>query len=406
MVSERKGAWKLCQDLVRCPDILKVFARDIRSVGVVGEERACKLVYLIITTRLLDRMVSAAIKGPSSAGKSFVLESVISFFPSSACYILSAMSERALAYSEEPVSHRFLVIYEAAGMNSDVASYLIRSLLSEGRIRYLTVEKTSEGLKAKLIEREGPTGLLETTTLASLHNENETRLFSIPVTDTKDQTSQILIALADEDREDNVRMESWHAYQTWLESGDNSVTIPFSKALATLTPPIAVRLRRDFGAFLALIRAHAILHQASRERDSQGRIVADIEHDFAVVRELVADLVSEGVEATVSPTVRETVGAIGQLQETNEEGVSVAVLSRLLQLDKGSASRRATLARDKGYVKNLEDRRGRPARYVLADALPNDLDILPTVEALIAKCCSVADEVEGILAPLPPCTKS
>jgi hypothetical protein len=27
------------------------------------------------------------------------------------------MSERALAYSEEPLSHRFLVLYEAAGMS-------------------------------------------------------------------------------------------------------------------------------------------------------------------------------------------------------------------------------------------------------------------------------------------------
>ena len=74
------------------------------------------------------------------------------------------MSDRALAYSNEPLQHRHIVIYEAAGMASDFATYLIRSLLSEGCIRYDTVEKTKDGLTARPIEREGPTGLIVTTT--------------------------------------------------------------------------------------------------------------------------------------------------------------------------------------------------------------------------------------------------
>ena len=35
-----------------------------------------------------------------------------------------------------------VVIYEAAGMASEMGSYLIRSLLSEGRLKYEAVEKT------------------------------------------------------------------------------------------------------------------------------------------------------------------------------------------------------------------------------------------------------------------------
>jgi hypothetical protein len=51
------------------------------------------------------------------------------------------MSEKALAYSDEDFRHRFIVIYEAAGLASDFGSYLIRSLLSEGRIDYEFAEK-------------------------------------------------------------------------------------------------------------------------------------------------------------------------------------------------------------------------------------------------------------------------
>ena len=75
------------------------------------------------------------------------MEQTLRLFPPEAYYTLTAMSERALAYSEEPLSNRMLVLYEAAGMSSDFASYLIRSLLSEGRLRYETVEKSGEGLR-------------------------------------------------------------------------------------------------------------------------------------------------------------------------------------------------------------------------------------------------------------------
>ena len=70
-----------------------------------------------------------------------------------------------------------------------------------------------------------------------------------------------------------------------------------------------MRLRRDFGQLLNLIRAHAILHQATRARDSAGRLLATLE-DYEAVRELLADILAEGVEATVSPAIRETVEAI------------------------------------------------------------------------------------------------
>ena len=114
--------------------------------------------------------------------------------------MLTAMSERALAYGTEPLSHRFLVLFEAAGLESDFASYLVRSLLSEGCVRYETVEKGKDGeLKARLVEREGPTGLIVSTTSVALHPENETRLLSLAATDTPDQTKLVLSRLADDD---------------------------------------------------------------------------------------------------------------------------------------------------------------------------------------------------------------
>lgn len=394
-------SWRACEELARDERILDRFAEALERSGLAGETRAAKLLYLALTSRLLDRVASVAVKGPSSGGKTYLVERVLSFFPETAYYALTAMSERTLAYSEEPIKHRFLVIYEAEGMSGDFATYLMRSLLSEGRVRYETVESTPQGIKPRLIEREGPTGLILTTTAVRLHPENETRLLSLTVTDTRDQTRSVIRALAKRRREE-ADLSPWLALQEWLGSphAERRVVIPYAEALAELVPPVAVRLRRDFGVVLNLVRAHAVLHQASRERDREGNIIAD-PNDYVVIRELVADLVAEGVEATVPKIVRETVEAAKRLLEGSEgDPITTAAVAQELKLDKSAALRRVRAAIDRGHLKNLEDRKGRPARIVAGDPMVGEVEVLPGVEKLGG--CRVAGKPEGRDTPLPP----
>lgn len=375
---EAREAWALCEDLANEERILDVFAKDLNASGVAGEAKVGQILYLALTSRLLEakQLVNVAVKGPSSGGKSFVVEKVAEFFPGDAYYFLTAMSERALAYSEEPLRHRFLILAEADGMADALQTYLIRSLLSEARLRYETVEKTPEGLRARVIERDGPTGLIVTTTRAKLHNENETRQLSVTVDDSTEHTKEILATLADEDHE-APDMARWHALQVWVAGGETRVTIPYSKRLADLIPPVAVRLRRDFGTLLNLIRSHALLHRATRERDARGRIVATVE-DYRVVRDLVGDVIAEGAERTVSPVVRETVEAARRLlADADGKPITRSAIGQELGLDSNATYRRVELALQGGYLRNLEDRPRRPAQLVAGDPLPEDRAVLP-----------------------------
>jgi hypothetical protein len=383
---EQAEAWIRCADLARAENILVEFDRALETVGLVDERRVAKLIYLAVTSRLLDRPVSIAVKGPSSGGKSFTVESVLRFFPDDAFYALTAMSDRALAYSTEPLKHRHLVMYEAAGMASDFATYLIRSLLSEGRLRYETVEKTRNGLVSKFIEREGPTGLIVTTTSLRLHPENETRMLSLTVSDTQEQTAAVFRALANGGT-GKTDLSRWQALQTWLAASPCEVEIPYASALAEMVPPLATRLRRDFKTVLTLIRAHALLHQANRRKDAEGRVVAELA-DYAAIRELVADLIAEGADTAIKPEVRETVNTVKALLDDGKEEVMQADIKKALKLDKSAVSRRVAAALDAGVLRKLEDRKGRPARLVLGDALPEEIELLPKPERLHG--CSVA----------------
>ena len=392
----QEKAWALCQDLAQAQSILDLLAQELPSLGVVGEDRLAKVIYLAMTSRFLHRPVPVAVKGPSSSGKSHVSMQTLRFFPEKAYYALSGMSERALAYSQEPLAHRFLVIYEAAGLTGDFGTYLLRSLLSEGRIRYETVEKTKEGMQPRLIEREGPTGLLITTTAVQLHPENETRLLSVPVCDNQQQTRNILLSIAERISKNEIDLTRWHALQEWLSGAEHRVSIPYAGFLARLIPPISIRLRRDFATLLTMTSAHALLHQSSRERGPDGEVIANPQ-DYAVVRDLIGDLIAQGIDASVPATLRDTINV---LQEILSEGASEATITdvaRKLKLDVSTASRRVRVGIQKGYIVNLEIHKRQPAKLVLGTPLPDDLEILPSPE----KVCTFAGATEGIKAPPP-----
>jgi hypothetical protein len=397
------GTSRAVPAFARLPRILDAVADEVQHRGLVGEEQLARTLYLVLTSRLLDKQVSAGVKGHSASGKSYTVETVARFFPPEAYLEFTAMSERALVYSAEEYAHRTLIVYEVTalreGVEDDMTSYFVRSLLSEGRIDYeVTVRDKEGGFTTKKIVKEGPTNLIFTTTKTRVHAENETRILSLATDDSREQTARVLLELAAESGGDR-DLESWHELQRWLSGAEHRVTIPYARQLAQQVAPVAVRLRRDFGSLLALIRAHAVLHQASRARDSTGRIIATVD-DYAAVRDLVADTIAEGVGTTVSATVRETVETVAAVAST--VGVMARDIAEKLHLDKSNVSRRLRMAAEDGYLRNLEDKPGKPGRWVIGDPLPESVELLPDPTQLATadttpdlSGCAVALESEG-----------
>jgi Toprim-like len=371
--------------LARLLDTLRV------CCGLVGEDRNAQLIYLALVTQILADPVSLALKGLSSSGKSYTLESVLRFVPDDAVIVMTAMSERALVYMKDELAHRTMVLYEAVALReerekteSNQTAYIVRSLLSEGQIRYPVAVRGGDGnLETRWIIKEGPTNLIVTTTATSLHGENETRMLSLPTNDSEAQTRAVLrsIAMGGTGPAD---LGEWHALFGWLKSGaGQNVTIPYAGYLAENIPAVAVRLRRDFRSLLRLIQAHAVLHQQTRKTGPDGRIIAT-EADYLAVRALTADLISDAVGATVTPSMRETVEAVARLTaatatEQDPDGLPVRVqaVARHLGIERSRAQRRIQAARERGYLANLEDKRGKPGRYLTDDPMPDELVMLP-----------------------------
>ena len=145
-IAPRDEAWAAGRPIATRSEYWRLSPAAYRATGAVGEDRnrpdAVPGAHLPFPAPARCRW---SVKGPSSGGKSFTVETVLRFFPPQAVYCMTAISDRALAYTEAELQHRFLVMFEAAGMVGEFASYLIRSLLSEGRLIYEVVEKTAYG---------------------------------------------------------------------------------------------------------------------------------------------------------------------------------------------------------------------------------------------------------------------
>jgi hypothetical protein len=233
------------------PNILDSFADQFRNV-IAGEAANGKLLYLIATSRLLDKTMHAAVKGTSAGGKSEIRKRVLEFFPPENVISFTSLSEKALIYHDGDFAHKVLSMGEASATDEqNFQDYLLRELISEGRLVYPTVQKIGNELTTVTIEKNGPVAFLVTTTKNKLHAENETRMLSLEIDDSEKQTKSVLGKVAQVEGLNHsaaqVDHKPWQDFQRWLERGERRVVVPFADVTADLIPPAAVRLRRTSG---------------------------------------------------------------------------------------------------------------------------------------------------------------
>lgn len=385
---ERKAYAKLGD----CPRILDELEREIREQGFSGSADVPKLVYLTFITGVLDRPVSLLLQGPSGVGKSYSLRAGQQFIPKTAYEQFEGMSEKALIYLKGlDLKHKHLVISEAAGLAKAEGRKFLRQLLSEDIARYVTVQKTSNGLAGvELPPLEGPMGLVMTTTATEIHSEDASRMLSVNIVESPEQIAEALMAqaLGKKVNAEALDTEPWFELYESVKAGPKDVVIPYAKVLVLKLPTTHDRIKRDFPQIQSLIKASALLHQGVRERDENGNVIASLD-DYAQVRQLVNGPISEGLGRAVADNVRAVVEGVQTLQrEAFMESASISQtrLARHLGRDPSAVSRSVTKASALGYLRNDNFGQGREASLKLGDReLPSE-SVLPEPEALVENC--------------------
>ena len=384
----------LCADLAATPDVLKALYDRVAKSGLLGEEDNAKLLILAAVSLVRGKPISAIIKGTSAVGKSEIIKAVSRVLPPEMLVERQSMSSQSLVYMGEngQLKNRLLVVYELGGFGQEGSEGLeqAKQLLSEGRISRQTVDRDESNRNTgRAIVTEGPTAMWTTTTKIKTDYELSTRVFELTPDDGQQQTGLINEKAFDYDgNEGETDFTDCHALFTWLLGQDNRVYFPHGNTLGKMIPNSAVKMRRESPRIRMLIDAHATLHQANRERDERGRIIATLE-DYAAVRSLVEPFVGAASEQGVKPQVRETVqAALGLLdsQDFDEPGVTTKDLQPLLKIDNSATYRRVQAAYP--YLVPLDEKRGRAKQYYKGDELPSISNVLPSPEEL----CNFARE--------------
>jgi hypothetical protein len=187
----------------------------------------------------------------------------------------TSMSDHYLVYTNHDLQHRIVLLLEANGLAEGTAAYIMRTLISERRIKYGTVAKGEDGAMVAVdIIKPGPTGFVSTTTQGMADFELENRVLTLTIDDTTEHTRNVLAhqgQQAAQTLQPLPDLERFIDLQRWLASQDvHGVQVPFAPVLAELMPAAAVRVRRDFPQVLSLIKACALLHQAQRAKTPDG----------------------------------------------------------------------------------------------------------------------------------------
>jgi DNA-directed RNA polymerase specialized sigma24 family protein len=272
--------------LLRDPNLLDRVATDFQVVG----ERTNKLVgYLAAVSRKLDHPLAVLIQSTSAAGKTTMMEAVLSMVPPEDVVKFSAMTGQSLYYMREGnLKHRILAIVEEEGAAK--ASYALKLLQSEGELRIASTgkEAASGRLTTQEYRVEGPTMLFLTTTSISVDEELLNRCVVLTVDEDREQTRAI--HALQRRRETLEGMLAAQCHNTTLALHRNAqrllrpliVVNPFAERLTFLDA--RTRTRRDHQKYLTLIRTVTLLHQHQRPVrtvEHQGKNIEFIEVTLA-----------------------------------------------------------------------------------------------------------------------------
>jgi hypothetical protein len=395
------------------PALLHRIGEALEERGLVGERANAELLYLCVLSQITEVPISVVVKGDSSGGKSHLVKTVLEAVPDECHIDLTSMSEKGLIYDARPYAHRTVVLFEVHGEGGEFTTYLIRTLISEGEIRHLTVESTADGPVSREIVKKGPTNFITSTMHPELHAENETRIWTLLVDDSPETTRQVLAHQAENasGRVRQVKMDDLHAVFTWLHvAGAKEAVVPFAEGLADALPDKPLRLRRDFPRLLQLIKVCALLHQLQRQLDDERRVIAELA-DYAIVRQLVAPIFLRTIAGVTEKTL-DLVEALERVlnAKRGKWGEPWADYSDLVAetgKEKGYISRWLKPALEVGLVDNeTAGEKGRAACLKMGKFKVDEDGVLPSPRELIDvgeanvhwtcpltgrdRCCSVA----------------
>ena len=318
--------------LLRSPNLLEQIVSDMDACGIVGESTNKLAGYLAATSRKLARPLAIVIQSSSSAGKTSLMDAVLSMMPEEDVQRFSGMTGQSLFYLEsDSIRHKILAIAEDEGIRQ--AAYALKLLQSEGQLRHATVGRGEDGRSRTQEHRvEGPVQIFLTTTALDVDEELINRCLVLTVDESRAQT--LAIQSLQRDARAVVSKQSEEQNRKTRKRHQNAQRLLRPLAIVNRYAPQLTfannktRLRRDHEKYLTLIDAVAILHQYQREiktinQGSEATEYIEVtKGDIAVAGELAGVVLGRSLDE-LAPQTRNLLGYLDNYVESRAKSDSI-----------------------------------------------------------------------------------
>jgi len=283
------------------PQLIDELEADYTELGYVRERKNKILLYLVMTSRLMDNPLHSIVISRSGAGKSLLVEITEQLCPPEDLYSVSDLTSQALYYfGQDDLKHKFIVVGEKEG--TEGSDYPLRELISKKSItKAIPMKDPASGqIKTVSITVNGPVSLVETTTNGEINPENLNRCFVLGIDESEEQTRLIHdLQRRNYTLEGQLRKRQLHKIlekHIYAQRLLRKVLVvnPFAEFLSF--PSSKLKTRRDHEKFLRLINAICFLHQYQRKVKTKklddGEPIEYIEctlEDYAIAYELLSD---------------------------------------------------------------------------------------------------------------------
>jgi ABC-type dipeptide/oligopeptide/nickel transport system ATPase component len=252
---------------LKTKDLLLTTNDLIGKSGVIGEELNRLIMYIVFTSRKMQRPLHIISFGSSGSGKSHLQEKVSELIPAEDKIELTSVSGNAFYYYvNDDLGHKLILIEDYDGVFA--ALYPIRELQSKQKIsRTISVRDRNGNQRTLHLTVKGPVCIAGCTTKESIYEDNANRSFLIYLDESEAQDERVM-AYQRRLSAGKIDLAEQHRVQKLLQNSQRilqpiTVKNPFAESL--IIPKEVFKQRRTNAHYIAFIEAITFYKQYQRE---------------------------------------------------------------------------------------------------------------------------------------------
>ncbi len=261
-------------------ELLKRLNELIGKSGIVGEENARLLLFLIIISYMNKSPIHGIIQGSSGSGKTHIIGSLADLMPQEDVLRFTRITESSLYnWGEFDLFRKIIIIEDLDGLKEE-ALYALRELISNQFLSSSVSMKDKKGNnKSTRKEVKGQFSSLSATTKGETYEDNMSRSFLIAVDESKEQTQRIIThqnkrnAGEIDPKEKQIAVNFIQQIVRSLKYYE--VVNPYATKLQL--PEKVHKIRRLNEMYQAVIKQVTFLNQYQREVAKDGKLITTIE---------------------------------------------------------------------------------------------------------------------------------